>query len=63
MKLSSSWCTNNTAGLLNHYYDNRVVAEVAMFVQFIFLQCGLQIQGFPVFREVIILLIIHRKLH
>ncbi|EJW79275.1 hypothetical protein WUBG_09817, partial [Wuchereria bancrofti] len=39
MKLSSSWCTSNTSGLLDHYYDNRVAAEVAMFVQFLFVQC------------------------
>uniref|UniRef100_A0A1I7V5S8 Anaphase-promoting complex subunit 1 n=1 Tax=Loa loa TaxID=7209 RepID=A0A1I7V5S8_LOALO len=52
MKLSSSWCTSNTSGLLDHYYDNRVAAEVAMFVQFIFAQCGLHIQDFPVFREI-----------
>ncbi|KAK6103385.1 Anaphase-promoting complex subunit 1 family protein [Brugia pahangi] len=52
MKLSSSWCTSNTSGLLDRYYDNRIAAEVAMFVQFLFVQCGLHIQDFPVFREI-----------
>lgn len=52
MKLSSSWCTSNTSRLLDHYYDNRIAAEVAMFVQFVFAQCGLHIQDFSVFREV-----------
>ncbi|KAM3719734.1 Anaphase-promoting complex subunit [Dirofilaria immitis] len=52
MKLSSSWCTSNTSRLLHHYYDNRVAAEVAMFVQFVFAQCGLHIQDFSIFREI-----------
>uniref|UniRef100_A0A158Q8W3 Anaphase-promoting complex subunit 1 n=1 Tax=Elaeophora elaphi TaxID=1147741 RepID=A0A158Q8W3_9BILA len=52
MKLSSSWCTNNTSRLLDHYHDNRIGAEVAMLVQFLFAQCGLHIQDFPVFREI-----------
>ncbi|VBB30275.1 unnamed protein product [Acanthocheilonema viteae] len=55
MKLSSSWCTDNTSRLLNHYYDNRVAAEVAMLIQFLFTQCGLHIQDFPIFREISLL--------
>lgn len=52
MKLSTSWCTGNSSRLLTHYQGNRVAAEVAMFVQFIFTQCGLSVNDFPIFREV-----------
>ncbi|VDK66876.1 unnamed protein product [Onchocerca ochengi] len=52
MKLSLSWCTSNTSRLLDQYYGNRVAAEISMFIQFVFVQCGLHIQDFFVFREI-----------